>query len=139
MKKTEGRPTITFMRHSDRFNPTGLDIHFGNCEGYDVLKGNDINVVGTPHYNNIVYLLYAKILGVEINTMDNVMSYQKIVWNGFRFMFQCYNNPEMRDVQLSLIESELIQAVGRARTLITDARVDLYSNFPLDITTEFIS
>lgn len=66
------------------------------------------------------------------------MSYQKIEYNGFKFMFNCYDNEELREIQLSIIEAELIQTVGRARTLKTDATVDLYSNFPLRITTEFI-
>ena len=138
IKKTEGKPTITFMKFSKDFNDSALNIHFGNCEGYNSLKGQDINVVGTPHFNNIVYLLYAKILGLDIHTSDNTMTYQNIEWNGFRFMFQCYDNLDLRNIQLSLIQSELIQAVGRARTLITDARVDLYSNFPLDLSTEFV-
>jgi len=38
---------------------------------------------------------------------------------------------------LSFIESDLIQAVGRARTLRTSAHVDLYSSFPLRISDEF--
>ena len=40
--------------------------------------------------------------------------------------------------QLALIESDLIQAVGRASTLRTDATVELYSNFLLRISNHFI-
>ena len=53
-------------------------------------------------------------------------------------MFNCYDNSELRDIQLGLIESDLIQAVGRARTLRTEAIVELYSNFPLRIVDEFV-
>jgi hypothetical protein len=53
-------------------------------------------------------------------------------------MFNCYDNIELRDIQLGLIESDLIQAVGRARTLRTEAIVELFSNFPLRITNQFI-
>ena len=129
-------PVITFKEFSDTFNDD-LNIYYGNCEGYDNLKGKNINVVGTPHLNNIVYLLYGSSMGIPLSTMDNVMSYQKTEWNGYKFKFQTYDNPDLRDIQLSLIESELKQAVGRARTLTTDAEVNIYSNFPLQISTKF--
>jgi hypothetical protein len=41
-------------------------------------------------------------------------------------------------IGLLLIESDLIQAIGRARTLRTDAKVEVYSNFPLRISDHFI-
>jgi hypothetical protein len=53
-------------------------------------------------------------------------------------MFNCYDNLELREIQLGLIESDLIQAIGRARTLRTDATVEVYSNFPLRISDKFI-
>ena len=65
------------------------------------------------------------------------MMYQQIDYNGFRFKFNCFEHPESRKIQLSLIESDLIQAVGRARTLRTDANVEVYSNFPLRISDSF--
>jgi hypothetical protein len=138
LKKTNDMPTITYKKYSSRFNTDKLNIHFGNCEGYDFLKGQDISVVGTPNFNNIVYLLYASVLGIQFNTMDSIMSYQQVEWNRFRFKFQCYDNVELRKIAFSLIEAELIQAVGRARTLITDATVTVYSNFPLYLSSKFI-
>ena len=86
---------------------------------------------------NIQYFLTAKVLGVDFKTTDTTMSHQKIEFNGFGFKFNCFDNEELRKIQLSLIESDLIQAVGRARTLRTSAHVDLYSNFPLRISDEF--
>ena len=53
-------------------------------------------------------------------------------------MMNWYNNEELRNIQLSMIESELIQAVGRSRTLRTDATVQLYSSFPLRVKTQFV-
>jgi len=32
-------------------------------------------------------------------------------YNGFRFMMNWYNNEELRNIQLSMIESELIQVL----------------------------
>jgi hypothetical protein len=130
-------PVITFNSFGKHFKNPVNDMYFGNCSGYDSLKGKDIAVVGTPHRNNIQYFLTAKILGVEFKTTDTTMSHQKIEFNGFRFKFNCFDNEELREIQLSLIESDLIQAVGRARTLRTSAHVDLYSSFPLRISDEF--
>lgn len=135
-KEVGDKPVITFksMRHEFQ-NPS--DMYYGNCSGYDTLKGQDIAVVGTPHRHTVQYYLIAAILGIEFNETDTIMRYQKIEYNGFRFKFNCFDNEELRKIQLSLIESDMIQAVGRARTLRTNAHVDLYSNFPLRISTEF--
>lgn len=66
------------------------------------------------------------------------MSFNEISFNGFEFNFNCFINPELRPIQLALIQSDLIQAVGRARTLRTNAIVKVYSNFPLRDADEFI-
>jgi hypothetical protein len=133
-----GKPVITFNTLSDKVNGEAMHIHFGNCDGLDKLKGQDIVVLGTPHLNNIVYHLYATVMGIDLQQIDLEMKYQKIDWKGFRFMFMAYNNEELRKIQLSLIESELIQAVGRARTLRTDAKVEVYSNLPLLVSDKFV-
>lgn len=132
-----GLPVITFKTHGNLFKNPVEGIWFGNCSGYDKLKGQDIAVVGTPHINELQYLMIAKAIGIDVKTKDNSMSYQKVEYNGFRFMMKCYDNEELRNIQLSMIEAEQIQAVGRARTLRTSAQVDLYSNFPLRISDEF--
>jgi len=130
-------PVITFNSFGSHFKNPVKEMYFGNCSGYDSLKGVDMAVVGTPHGNNIQYFLTAKMLDLEFKTTDTTMSHQKIEFNGFRFKFNCFDNEELRRVQLSLIESNLIQAVGRARTQRTNAHVDLYSNFPLRMSDEF--
>ena len=132
------KPVITFQSFSDKINIDNLEIHYGNCEGFDSLKGEDIVVLGTPHLNNIVYFLYAKVLGITLDDEGSLMRHQKIEWNGFRFMFMSFNDVQLRNIQLSLIESELQQAVGRARTIRTDAKVMVYSNLPLTISHRFV-
>jgi hypothetical protein len=130
-------PVITFNSFGKHFRNPVKEMYFGNCSGYDSLKGIDIAVVGTPHRNNIQYFLTAKVLGIDFKTTDTTMSHQKIEYNGFRFKLNCFDNEELRSIQLSFIESDLIQAVGRARTLRTSAHVDLYSSFPLRMSDEF--
>ena len=132
------KPVITFKAMGNVFQNPAEGIWFGNCSGYDHLKGQNIAVVGTPHRNPRQYLLMAKALGIDFKTTDTTMSNKKIEYNGFKFMMNCYDNEHLRGIQLSLIESDLIQAVGRARTLRTDAKVEVYSNFPLRISDEFI-
>ena len=134
--KVGNLPTITFKSMGKLFqNPA--DMYFGNCSGYDSLKGHDIAVVGTPHRNEAEYMLTAKVIDPETKTSYTSMSVQEVEFNGFRYKFNTFINEEHRNIQLSLIESDLIQATGRARTLRTDATVYLYSNFPLRISDEF--
>ena len=132
------KPVLTFKSYGAKFNNAIDEMYFGNCSGYDSLKGKDIAVVGTPHRNNVQYLMTAKILEIDFKTTDITMSFQKIEHNGFRFMFYCFDNIELREIQLSFIESDLIQSVGRARTLREPARVEVYSNFPLRISDRFV-
>jgi hypothetical protein len=132
------KKVITFKSFTHQFSNASDEIYFGNCTGYDTLAGENLVVVGTPHRNNVEYLLLAKVLGIDFKTSDTTMRYKEIEYNGLKFMFNCYDNLELRGIQLGLIESDLIQAIGRARTLRTDAKVEVYSSFPLRISDQFI-
>lgn len=132
------KQVITFQTMKGCFNNPVNEMHFGNCSGYDSLKGQDIVVVGTPHRNNVEHLLIAKVLGIDFKEEDYKMTVKTIEYNVFRFDFNCYNHDELRNIQLALIESDLVQAVGRARTLREKATVEVYSNFPLRISNKFI-
>ncbi len=136
-EKVGNTPVITFKRFSSSFHNPVKGMYFGNCSGYDELKGKDLAVVGTPHRNNVLYhLIAAEISGKTICNL--IMNYQMVEHNGFRFKFNCFDDPLLRNIQLSLIESDLLQAVGRTRTLRTHATVLVFSNFPLRISTKFI-
>jgi hypothetical protein len=132
----DGINVITFKCKK---NELGIDLnmHFGNCAGYDELKGKDIVVLGTPHLNPIQYLLFASVMGIDVN-MEIKMREQRVQWNGFRFRFMTFDDPRLQKIQLGLIEAELVQAVGRARPIRTDAKVEIYSNLPLQIADRFV-
>ncbi len=136
-------PVITFMSESKELNTEysknngDLNIYFGNTRGYNELKGKDLLVIGTPHINPIVYYFHAEYMGIDTNAIDKKMEYQTIQWKGMQFKFQTFNNTDLRNIQLHLIEGELIQAIGRARTIRTDAQVQVFSNFPLLMTDKF--
>ena len=130
-------PVLTFMQFKQYFKNSVKEMHFGNCAGYDTLNGKDIAVVGTFHLANFAYFLYATLFGITLKGSDNMMDYQLIEWNGFEFKFNTFENPILRTIQLSLIESELVQAIGRNRTLRNNCTTYVYSNFPLKQTTKF--
>ena len=105
------------------------DLHFGNCAGCDILKGENIDVIGTPHQPEWIYKLFAYSLGYDID--DRLKPNTQVEHNGFRFYFMTYTDKLLRDIQFYIIESELEQAVGRARLLRCDCVVNLFSDFPL--------
>lgn len=130
---TKSNPTITFKEHAGCFD--NCVATFGATAGINAFSGQDIAVVGTPHLNPIVYLLFANALGKKprgCNTAKNSTSYIKIKRNGFEFYFQTYNKEDiLQEIQLYLIEAELLQAIGRARALRNECTVTVLSNLPV--------
>jgi hypothetical protein len=119
---------ITFKKYAKQ---AGSDLWFGNLAGIDYLKGQNINVVGTPHYPEFVYKLLPHALGLNFDH-DAKMKYIPIVRNGYQFHFMTFEDEILREFHLWFIESELEQAVGRARLLRCDCIVNLFSNYPLE-------
>jgi hypothetical protein len=131
-------PVITHMKHIGIFEKTNKsNFYFGNCSGSDILKGKDIAVVGTPHKPQYVYYFYAKYCDISLKQNDTTLVDKTIDWKGFRFRYMTYENKDLRDIQLGLAESELIQAIGRNRTLRYDCISYVFSNLPLKVTTDF--
>ena len=133
---------ITHLKHRLKFkNFIYLDdkIHnyyFGNCSGGDLLNGYDVSVIGTPNRPEYVYLFLAELINLPNSTNQNL--YDRVVeWNDFRFRFFTYEDPNLRDIQLSLIEAELLQAAGRSRFLRNKNTTKIFSSLPLKITTTF--
>ena len=125
-KWTDFENTISFKEFHKYY--TG-DLHFGNCAGCDILKGENIDVIGTPHQPEWIYKLFAYSLGYDID--DRLKPNTQVEHNGFRFHFMTYTDRLLRAIQFYIIESELEQAVGRARLLRCDCVVNLFSDFPL--------
>lgn len=123
-------PAITFKKTKAQFDHIHLDMHFGNVQGYDGLNGSDIAVVGTPHYNDIVYRLFAFATSIDPN-IEGALKRRYVEYGNHRFPFTTFENPHMQRIQLELIEAALVQAVGRARVLRNECVVELYSNLPL--------
>jgi len=123
-------PVITFKDYKHLF--INCILHFGATTGIDKYRGMDIDVVGTPHFPEDVIKFYASVLGVEFTEEDFNYKNREVEYNGFRFTFYtCSEKEELVRLQLSLIEAELVQAVGRARLLIENATVRVFSKLPL--------
>ena len=118
---------ITFKKFAELI---GCPLYFGNLAGIDYLKGQDMNVVGTNHYPEFVYKLLPHALGLDFDhcaKMKNI----PIIHNDYQFHFMTFEDEILREFHLWMVESDLEQAVGRARLLRCDCTVNLFSNFPL--------
>ena len=135
IEKIGKRPVITFKNYKNIFPTAHPTLHFGNCKGYDIMKGFNLAVVGTPHKNELYYLFIAHSIGIDLSQINLIKKNLEIEWKGFRFRFNTYEDERLRNIQLGAIEAELVQAIGRARGLRTDAEVLVYSNLPLQIST----
>lgn len=105
-------------------------LHYGNTEGCNIMEGEDILVIGTPFHAEFLYKLVAFTMGLPFDE-DEEISYQYVTHNGHGFWFTTYKDENLRAIQFWMIESELEQAVGRARLLRHDCTVHLFSSFPL--------
>jgi hypothetical protein len=116
---------ITFMKYSIG------EFHFGNTEGCNLYEGQDILVIGTPHHAEFVYKLFAFSLGLAFDDEAEMKRDRIVTHNGYKFPFTTYDDEELRAIHFWMLESELEQAVGRARLLRRPCTVNLFSNFPL--------
>jgi hypothetical protein len=107
------------------------ELYFGNTEGCNHLAGKNIDVVGTPYQVDFVYTLFAYTIGCDFDEDAKLIPNLPITHNGYRFRFTTYEDETLQNIHLWMIESELEQAVGRARLLRRDCTVNLFSNFPL--------
>ena len=119
---------ITFKSLKKEFE-FSTDMNFGNTEGKNELEGVNLGVVGTPHLHPSVYKMYAT--AFDCNANGHEMKLLEVKHNNYKFWFYAFEDKLLQMLQFWLIESELIQSVGRARLLRFDCTVHLLSNFPL--------
>lgn len=123
--------TITFKKFAEGTNSAGL--YYGNQEGSDKLKGENLVIIGTPYTVEDRYKLVAHYLGVDVNWKADFRPHRKrIEYNGYDFLHTTYENGLLREIQVYSIGSELEQAVGRARLLREKCTVILFSSFPCE-------
>ena len=125
--------TFKMYSHAD-------DIYFGKTEGVNDYKGKDIIIVGTPHNLPVVYELLGGYLGYR---REDTLAERRVVHNGCEFPIMTFEDVQMRGLQFYFLESELEQAIGRARLLRYKCNVSVFSNFPCSqaeiITTKYLN
>lgn len=57
---------------------------------------------------------------------------RRVDYNGYNFLITTYEDALLREIQLHSLESELEQAIGRARLLRYDCTVWLFCGFPCE-------
>lgn len=122
--KENGINTITFKKYTS----FETQIYIGKSEGFNDYKGEDLLVIGTPHNVPFVYALIGKTLGFDAN---DTLAVRRVKHNGYEFCIMTYGDEGMRKLQFYFIESELEQAIGRARALRYPCTIFLFSNYPL--------
>lgn len=111
-------PVVTFksMQGSSGINVI-QGAYYSNLRGLDTLKGKDIVVLGTPHLPESSYRLYSAAFGLN-DYSGGVLSYRPIEHNGYEVdLMSIETGSDLQKLQLWYLESEIIQAVGRARAL----------------------
>ncbi|WML54333.1 hypothetical protein RCG17_06715 [Neobacillus sp. PS3-12] len=128
---------ISYKKYKDFLLEKELNVvaTFGSTTGLDKFKGQDLMVIGSPYTYREVYLLIGMMLGIKVTEEDCIVeNYELSPVTRYGYQFSCVTfkqNKELQEVQLALIESELVQAVGRARTLRYDCKVEVFSRIPV--------
>jgi hypothetical protein len=125
------RPTITFQGTKHIFENAIKDIHHGNSCGFNGFRGENICVAGVPHKPPYVIQLVAHALGHNLEPCDFLVTSKRICRNGYYFKLPTFEKPFLTEIQCFFIESELIQGIGRARTLREVCEVLVLGNYPI--------
>lgn len=137
-KEAKGVTNIISFKEQQRVlekNGFNFICNFGNCTGIDAYKGQDLIVVGTPHVNNVTYALLAATIRPNINIIQD-FEVSPMKKNGFKFCFNTFKDIQtetgslLHTLQMYYIETEIVQAIGRARLLRERCTVHLFSNLP---------
>ncbi len=124
---------ITFKQHEEMFENEGAPtMHFGNVAGIDQYGGKDLIVFGTYSTNPTLYALCTNAIYPE-SRVEAIPTFEdQLVCNdGYRFHFwTCACNEAFRKIHMWMVESELIQALGRARPVDNACLIQLYGCYP---------
>ncbi len=134
-RQSKNQPLIiTFKTFEDDFKRRDFDLtlHYGKVSGIDEYAGRSIVVFGTPNAHSAIYALYVNVLFPE-HRLQNIPAYTGQIVNNGRYQFHFRtdkDNEKFRKIHMWMVESELVQAVGRARPITNKAPIRIYSNYP---------
>lgn len=126
-------PILTFKNYEPMFKEAGFnniltDVYFGKTLGINKYAGENIAVIGTYYTSMLAYFAIAVLF--DIPCINN-MKWRKVDMNGFEFYCMTFLTEDLHKIQMNIMNTEVEQAVGRARALRTDATVYLFSAFPI--------
>ncbi|MEK4205012.1 MULTISPECIES: hypothetical protein [Paenibacillus] len=131
---------VTFSEYEEFFNTQGFDttLHYGSVTSVNEHEGKNVAVFGTPNIPSCAYALYVNALYPN-DKLESVPKYsEQLVSNsGYRFYFRTADHETFRKIHMWMVESEMIQALGRVRPIDHNCIIRIYSNYPpgcLDIT-----
>lgn len=135
-REISGNPEIdiiTFKKFEKEAHAERHHMHFGNTTGINSLQGRSLAVVGTPYKAEEAYKLIGCYLGSKVNGFaDQRPTNRRIEYKDYSFPIVTYEDDLLRELQLFSFESELEQAIGRARLLRHDCTVYVFSAFPCE-------
>ncbi len=121
---------ITFKNHiSDIHAEESHKLYYGKAVGTNSFTGRNITIIGTPHKPAYAYILFAEKLGIR---HKDSLSMRRIQANGFEFGIMTFKYKSLQNIQKYMLNTELEQAVGRARLVHNDCTVTVYSAFPVE-------
>ena len=124
---------ITLKKYTSIFSDMGYEtMYFGNLDGLNSFKNKTIAIVGTPfaspeQVNFLHYCLFKKVS--DIQTTKKI----EITRNGYTFSIKTYEDEAMQNIHLSILDSHMVQAVGRSRLIRSneDCKVFIYGAYPV--------
>jgi hypothetical protein len=124
---------ITLKKYVGLFKEMGYEtMHFGNLDGLNTFKNKTIAIVGTPFTSpeQVNFIHYCLFKNVSSNQTTKKIEVTK---NGFIFKIKTYEDEAMRNIHLSIINTHMVQAVGRARLIRSDenCKVFIYGAYPV--------
>lgn len=107
--------------------------YYGATEGLNGYEGQNLCIIGTPHTNSTLYDAYGVLLTGH-GPVSRHWERKRVRTEYHEFDLHTYASEEdqvFTDIQMYMLYSELIQAVGRARQLRYECNVYVYSSLPL--------
>ena len=134
---------LTFKKYVERFVKAGFHAEqnsednyyaFGNLDGVDELNGKNLLIIGKLSLAEPIYKLIANALGLHISDGRQHKHYQQI--GDYVTFFYSFSDENLLAVQLGTTQASIVQAVGRARTARTRAKVWIFADIPVPIADE---
>jgi hypothetical protein len=105
---------------------------FGALQGLDVHGGRNIAVYGTPYPSEHVVRLWALLLGLAVDEDATDYVHRTVEWGEYELsVYTCFDTPDVQHLYLWLAQTEIVQAVGRARLVDNDCTVHVFAKLPV--------